>query len=527
MDRRTAACSWLAELISSGAIKSPRELSKAKLQVSKALSLKGVPKNSEILEALPEDKRSEFASLLKLKPIRTISGVTVITVMPKPFTCPKETPCIYCPGGPSAGTPQSYTGREPAAMRAIQANFEPRLQVESRIKQLKAIGHEVDKVELVIFGGTLTAYPQDYMEWFVTECLNGITGKQAEGIEEAQTIAENSEIRVSDICLETRPDYCKEPHVDFMLRLGATRVELGVQTVYDDIYELVGRGHTVEDVVQATRIAKDAGFAVVYHCMLNLPGSSYDRDLEMFRIIFDGRFSPDAIKIYPTLVIPGTKLHELWTKGEYHPYPFEQLVDLLVKIKQLVPRWVRIQRIQRDIPLDLISAGVCRGDIRDFVQRKIEAEGKKCRCIRCREIGHAQYKYGREPGELKLMIERYPASGGEEVFLSVEDQENDILVGLLRIRNPSKMAHRPEVTEATIVRELHVYGPLVRVGGEARGKEWQHRGWGEKLLREAERISREEFDAGKIAVLAGIGARNYYRRFGYVREGPYMVKRLK
>ncbi|MEM3402458.1 MAG: tRNA uridine(34) 5-carboxymethylaminomethyl modification radical SAM/GNAT enzyme Elp3, partial [Candidatus Hadarchaeales archaeon] len=459
----------------------------------------------------------------------TISGVTVLTVMPKPHPCPKESPCIYCPGGPAAGTPQSYTGKEPAAMRAVQANFDPRIQVESRIRQLRAIGHEVDKIELIIFGGTLTAYPRDYMEWFVKECLDGISGGKSGSLEEAQAMAENASIRVSDIALETRPDCCREPDVDFMLKLGATRVELGVQTVYDDIYRLINRGHTVEDVVQATRVAKDAGFAVVYHCMPNLPGSSFERDLQMFREIFsDERFRPDAIKIYPTLVIPGTRLHEMWVKGEYVPYPFERVVELVKEVKKMVPPWVRIQRVQRDIPLDLVAKGVERGDLRAFVQRKMREEGARCRCIRCREVGHVEYKKGVKisPEEIKILTTRYRASEGEEVFISAEEAKEDVLVGLLRLREPSERAHRPEAKDATLVRELHVFGPLVRVGEWAEEDEWQHRGWGERLLQEAERISREEFDARRIVVLAGIGTRNYYRRFGYEREGPFMVKSL-
>jgi elongator complex protein 3 len=451
--------------------------------------------------------------------------------MPKPYPCPKEEPCIYCPGGPEYGTPSSYTGREPAAARALQHNYDPNGQVKSRIEQLHAIGHDVDKVELIIFGGTITAYPQDYLEWFVIQCLNAMSGANATTIEEAQTAAENADIRNSDIAIETRPDYCKEPHVDLMLRLGATRVELGVQTVYDEIYRLVNRGHTVEDVAEATRIARDAGLAIIYHMMPGLPGSDLRRDMNMFKIIFeDERFKPDALKIYPTLVMENTKLHKLWRNGEYRPYPLEQVVQLITEVKKTVPPWVRIQRIQRDIPSNLIADGVKRGDLRVLVQERLRQEGARCRCIRCREVGHVCYKLGVEPvlDDIELVVERYRASDGDELFLSFEDKKRDILIGLLRLREPSPFAHRPELkTERPmLVRELHVYGPLVKVGADAGPKEWQHRGWGERLLYEAERISREEFDARKVVVLAGIGTRNYYRRFGYEREGPYMVKGL-
>ncbi len=531
MEATSFACEWILQQISAGKIVDAQGLARAKIQACREFGLSKPFRNSELLAAATDEQKAGVIQLLRLKPVRSISGVSVITVMPKPYPCPKPEPCIYCPGGPDYNTPQSYTGKEPAAARALQHDYDPSKQVRSRIEQLRAIGHDVDKVELIMFGGTLTAYPSDYLEWFTVQCLNAMSGAKAKTIEEAQLAAETAAIRNSDITIETRPDYCKEPHVDFMLRLGATRVELGVQTVYDDIYKLVERGHTVEDVAEATRIARDAGFAVVYHCMPNLPGSDYERDLEAFNQIFrDERFKPDALKIYPTLVMPGTKLHEMWQRGEYEPYPFERVLQLIAEVKKLVPPWVRIQRIQRDIPANLIAEGVKRGDLRALVQKRLGREGARCRCIRCREVGHVHYKHGIEPDpeDIGLVIERYRASGGEELFLSFEDVKRDILIGLLRLREPSGMAHRPEIKKARamLVRELHVYGPLVRVGGKARANDWQHRGWGERLLREAERISREEFDARKLIVLAGIGVREYYRRQGYEREGPYTVKEL-
>ncbi|MEW6222833.1 MAG: tRNA uridine(34) 5-carboxymethylaminomethyl modification radical SAM/GNAT enzyme Elp3 [Candidatus Hadarchaeota archaeon] len=517
--------------IVTGKITDARSLSKAKIQACREFGLSGPLKNSELLSAADADKREKLLKLLTLKPVRSISGVTVITVMPKPYVCPKDEPCIYCPGGPDSNIPQSYTGKEPASARAVQCNYDPICQIKSRIEQLRAVGHDVDKVELIMFGGTLTAYPADYLEQFTIKCLNEISGSKAEAIEEAQLAAENSQIRISDITMETRPDYCKAPQVDFMLKLGATRVELGVQTVYDEIYRLVNRGHTVEDVVEATRITRDAGFAVVYHMMPNLPGSDYKRDLDTFDTIFsDERFKPDAVKIYPTLVMPGTKLHEMWQRGDYKPYPLDKIVELVSEIKKRVPKWVRIQRIQRDIPTNLIADGVKMGNLRVLVQEKLKKDGARCRCIRCREVGHVKYKLGLEPNldDVKLMVEKYNASEGEELFVSFEDVEKDILVGLLRLRQPSEKAHRPEVkaARAMLVRELHVFGPLVQVGEEAGAGDWQHRGWGERLMQEAERISREDFGARRVMVLAGIGTRNYYKRFGYEREGPFMVKEL-
>jgi elongator complex protein 3 len=525
-----AICKAIADRLESLSHLTKEDLNKIKVEAVREFQAKAIPKNSKIIRFLAPGTRERLLPLLKLKPVRSISGVSVLTVMVKPYPCPHGR-CTYCPGGPQTGTPSAYTGKEPASARALQCNYDPYEQVKTRIKQLREIGHEVDKVELIIFGGTLTSYPKDYLRWFITSCLNAISGAEALTLEDAQAVAENAQIRVSDIAMETRPDWCKEPHVDLMLELGATRVELGVQTVYDDIYELVNRGHTVNDVVNATRIAKDAGFSVVFHCMPNLPGSDYERDLDAFKKIFtDEQFMPDAIKIYPTLVLEGTKLYEMWRQGEYKPYPFEQIVELIAEVKKLAPPWVRIQRIQRDIPADLIAGGIRRGDLRALVHERLRLEGARCRCIRCREVGHVWYKQNvtPNPAEIKPLIRRYHASNGEELFLSFEDVKNDILIGLIRLREPSGKAHRREVCAARsmLVRELHVYGPLVKVGSKAKNGEWQHQGWGERLIGEAERISREEFDANKIIVLAGIGTRNYYRRFGYEKEGPYMVKRL-
>lgn len=521
----------ILDKIVAGEFANNRDLTHVKLWACREFGLKRFPRNSEILAMATDEEKDKVLPLLKLKPVRSVSGVSVITVMPKPFPCPKDEPCIYCPGGPSFGTPQSYTGKEPAGRRAIEHDFDPYKQVKSRIEQFQVMGHDVDKVELIIFGGTLTTYPQEYLERFVTQSLNAMSGSDAKTIEEAQAAAENARIRNSDITIETRPDCLNKSQIDLMLRLGTTRVELGVQTVYDDVYKLVNRGHTIEDVAEGTRMAKDAGFAVIYHMMLGLPGLNFKRDLKAFETIFeDERFKPDAIKIYPTLIMPGTKLYDMWKRGEYEPYHLEKIVELIAEIKKIVPRWTRIQRIQRDIPSNVIAEGVKRGDLRLLVQKQMKKDGTRCKCIRCREVGHVQYKSKREsnPTDVKLSVDRYDASDGEELFLSFEDVKQDVLIGLLRLRNPSDKVYRLEAKnkKAMVVRELHVYGPMVQVGSKAETNEWQHKGWGERLMQEAERISKEEFDAHKILVLAGIGTRNYYRRFGYEREGPYMVKKI-
>jgi len=464
-----------------------------------------------------------MSALRMRKPVRSLSGVCVITAMVEPRPCPHGR-CVYCPGGPEWGTPQSYTGKEPASARALQCGYDPFLQVRSRVEQLEEIGHRVDKVELLLFGGTLTSYPREYLRWFVKECLDALAGSRHATLEEAQAEAERARVRVSDLGLETRPDRCGEGEVDLMLELGATRVELGVQAADEGLLREAGRGHGVREVEEATRAARDAGMAVVYHLMLGLPGSDPERDLESCRRVFEEEgFRPDAVKLYPTLVMPGTELHERWRRGEYLPYPLEELVDLLARIKSLVPPWVRIQRVQRDIPVNLPSAGPERGDLRALVQERMASLGLRCRCIRCREVGRFRGKL--DEGELVLVLREYRASGGEELFLSWEDPERDVLVALLRLRLPSPRAHRPELEGAAVVREFHVYGPLVPVGERPPEGAWQHRGLGRALLEEAERLA-EERGRERVAVLSGIGVREYYRRLGYRREGPYMCREV-
>lgn len=506
-----------------------KDLDRVKVKVCKESHV-SLLKNSEILKFLKSEEKERFLQALRLKPVRTISGVTIVTVMVKPHLCPHGR-CVYCPGGPDKGTPSAYTGHEPACMRGIQNNYDPYLQVKSRLTQLTEIGHEVDKVELIVLGGNFTYLPEVYQEEFVKRCLDAITGVEAKNLEEAKTFAETSRIRNSGITVETRPDFCKEKHVNFLLNLGVTRIELGVQTIYDDVYRKIERGHTVKDVVDSFRISKDVGFAIIAHLMLGLPGSDIKRDLEMFKIVFsDERFKPDCIKIYPTLVLEGTKLYEMWKKGEYQPYTDEDVIRLIVEAKKILPRWVRIQRIQRDIPANLIVAGVKKSNLREIVLKRLSEEGFRCPCIRCREVGHVKLKHSLEPEpeNIKLKVEKYSASEGEEIFLSYEDVKKDILIGYLRLRYPSKKVFRPEIlpNKSMIVRVLHVLGPLVPVNVRDK-KRWQHQGYGSLLLKEAERIALEEYDAKKILILSALGVKRYYAKHGYKKDGFYVSKWLK
>jgi elongator complex protein 3 len=516
-------------------MKNPRpsyaDLHHAKVRAASKYRLNKIPSNSEIILRLKNAEKRKLLPLLRRKTTRTMSGVTVIAAMTEPYPCPQDEPCAYCPGGPEQGVPQSYTGHEPAAMRGIQNKFNPYLQVKARIEQLKAIGHKVDKIELIIMGGTFPATPLDYQRWFVQQCLDAITEKASANLEEAKKNAENSKTRNVGITVETRPDWAKETHVDKMLDMGVTRVEMGVQNPSDRIYRLVGRKHSVKDVVEATRIMKDAGLKIVYHTMPGIPGSNRRRDLQAFRKIFsDPRFKPDMLKIYPCLVLKGTRTYEWYTEGKYKPYTTDEAASLIAEVKKITPPWIRIMRIQRDIPAQLIVAGVNKSDLRQIVQNRLEMEGSVCRCIRCREVGHKtrNAKIELNPRNVQILRTRYKASQGEEIFLSAEDPENDVLIGYLRLRIPSSMAHRKEIktTPCTLVRELHVYGSLVPVGKHF-AKAWQHKGYGAILLSEAESITQEEYGFKKISVISALGTKQYYRRFGYNNDGVYMSKILE
>lgn len=510
---------------------SHEDVSRIKNRVAASRHLLQIPSNPEIIAELTKKERTKLLEILRRKATRTISGVTVIAVMTKPQACPQPEPCAYCPGGPHVGVPQSYTGHEPAAMRGLQNDFDPFRQVKSRIEQITAIGHRVDKVELIVMGGTFPATPIEYQEEFIKRCLDAITAKDSTSLAEAKANAENSTIRNVGITVETRPDWAKKPHVDSMLNMGVTRVELGVQNPDDEIYRLVGRSHTVEDVAEATRACKDAGLKIVYHLMPGMPGSNEKEDLEAFRQVFTNpRFKPDMIKIYPCLVLEGTKVHDWFRHGSYEPYSTEEAANLIAEVKMTIPAWVRVMRVQRDIPAQLIVAGVKKSNLRQLAQQKLADQGEKCRCIRCREVGHRFARDGVKPDlrKVETVVTRYEASEGDEIFLSAEDTANDVLIGYLRLRIPSEKAHRPEIVSApsAIVRELHVYGPLVPVGLRS-AKAWQHKGFGAVLLREAERVAREDYGLEKLLVISALGTKRYYMRFGYGRDGVYVSKMLR
>lgn len=516
----------ILELLKRGSLNTPRELELIKVSVAKKYGLSRIPSNSEILSKLDQREIESFGRILRVKSTRSASGVVVVAVMTEPAPCPHGR-CIYCPGGPSENLPQSYTGHEPAAMRGTQYNYDPYLQTKARIEQLKRIGHPTHKVEIIIMGGTFTSRSTEYQRYFVKRILDALNGVESRDLEEAKLIAEKAEIRNVGLTVETRPDWCKEREVDMMLDYTTTRVEIGVQTVFPEILELVGRRHSVEDTIEAIRIAKDSGLKVGVHMMPGLPSTSYEKDLEAFRILFfDKRYMPDMLKIYPTLVIKGTKLYEMWKRGEYDPLDESTAVDLVSEVLAMAPSWVRVMRVQRDIPSKLIQAGPRKGNLRELAVQKLMREGRECKEIRSREAGLAILRQGPRYKDLVLRDCEYEASDGKEHFLCWESDDGRILFGYLRMRIPSARAHRPELAacRCAIIRELKVLGLPAPFGRRVEGS-YQHIGLGRSLLSEAESKAME-LGVEKILVTSAVGAREYYYRLGYRPEGPYVSKML-
>ena len=525
-ERQQQACQEIARklLLDTTGSENPEEL---KLTVARRYLLPGIPRNSDILDAVSAEQRRALRERLQLKRVRSVSGVHVIGVMSAPDHCPHGR-CAYCPQENDA--PTSYTGYEPAAMRAKQNNFDPYDQLSSRLAQLRAIGHRASKVEVVVQGGTFLARPIEYQQHFMKRCLDALNGSESVSLDEAKAKAWSSSVRNVGLTFETRPDWARAEHVDLMLSHGATRVEIGVQTLNDSVLQLVERGHSVKDVAKSFQIVKDAGLKIVAHMMPGLPGSTSEQDLDGFkRLVSDPVFRPDMLKIYPCLVVRGTKVYDWWRNGAYTPLDAERAAALIASVKEFIPPWMRIMRIQREIPARLILAGPNKGNLRERAVALLRESGRRCRCIRCREVGHRRMKENIEPDPEDVMLVRthYESSAGTEVFLSKEDPKTDTLVAYLRLRIPSASAHRVEIRSkpASVVRELHVCGPAVPVG-EHDAASWQHKGHGASLLKEAERLSTEEYDAVKILVLSALGTREYYSRAGYEQDGPYMSKRL-
>lgn len=534
---------------------SKEELFKLKKKLVKKHRLAKIPSDAEIFLRTRVHLRS--------KPVRTISGVAPLALMTAPFACPHGK-CIYCPGGPGSAfgdVPQSYTGLEPSTMRGIRNNYDPYLIVFNRLEQYLATGHAPDKTEIIVQGGTFPALPLDYQEEFITYSLKAMSDfgdkfysdgidwdafleffelpadignrerqkkiqakalkmKGDAKLEEEQSRNETAKIRCVALCIETKPDWCFEEHIDQMLRLGTTRVEMGVQCLREDVMKTTHRGHDLEDVKKATKLMRNSLLKVGYHMMPGLPGMTKKMDLEDYHTLFnDSAYMPDAIKIYPTSVMKGTGLYGIWKAGKYKPMSVEDMADVLVEAKKNIPEWCRIMRVQRDIPSTAIEAGPVMTNMRELVHAKMKEQGMVCKCIRCREPRKRKVDW--ENVEMKR--EDYVASDGKEVFLSFVDKTHDYLLGFCRLRIIPE-SHRPEIQPNSAgIRELHVYGQAVALGGSGKV---QHRGLGRKLMTEAERVAREEFRCKKMLVISGIGVREYYYKLGYKKDGVYVSKRL-
>lgn len=506
------ALAAIADRVTRGEIRNAAALEEAKREACRLHGLDRVPQNTEILRYVPESEE-RARTLLRAKPVRTASGVAVVAVMTSPARCPHGR-CVYCPGGVDWGTPQAYLGTEPAARRAARSHYDARTQTETRLQQLAAMGHPTDKVDLIIIGGTFTSRSRSYLEAFAKGCFDGLNGIGVKTLEEAHRRNETAAHRCVGFTVETKPDCFLGPEVERCLDLGITRVELGVQSLYEDVLRRVNRGHGLAEVVGATKRAKDAGFKVGYHMMPGLPGSDYDRDLRSLRELFENpAYRPDMLKVYPTLVVKGTGLYRLWLRGEYKEMGTEEAASLLAEAKPHVPPYVRILRVNREIGASEIEAGVRKGHLRQLVRQRMQVEGTRCRCIRCREAGLRGAHP--DPEDVRLGTLRYEASEGEEVFLSFEDFEREVLVGYARLRLGETGA---------FLRELKVFGHMVPFR-EDPGSRWQHQGYGKTLMERAEEATRE---AGfrRLRVTSGVGVRAYYKKLGFRLERPYMAKDL-
>ncbi|WP_142858674.1 tRNA uridine(34) 5-carboxymethylaminomethyl modification radical SAM/GNAT enzyme Elp3 [Salinigranum halophilum] len=545
-------CETLVERIIAGDVDAD-SLEGAKLQACSEHSSPKVPKNTDILQYAPKDRRADVKEVVRRKPVRTASGVSPIAIMTSPHMCPHGK-CLYCPGGPASefDSSQSYTGHEPAAARGEQNDYDPYGQVTLRLEQLRHIGHPVDKAELILMGGTMTARSHDYQEWFVKRALQAMNEydlesepNPAEGRSFAQepgeydfryvedVIADNetADVRCVGMTFETKPDWCDPEQIDRMLRLGGTKVEVGVQTTYERINREMHRGHGTQASVDANRRLRDAGFKVGFHMMPGQPGMTREMCVEDFRQLRDNpKWRPDYLKIYPTLVVRGTRVYDQWRREEFDPLTNEEAADVVAEAMGLVPEYTRLQRVQRDIPADFIDAGVWKSNLRQLAEQRAAERGIECRDIRAREVG--MNDADPDPERVELSAQTYEAAGGREQFLAFEDPHHDLLIGFCRLRYPSNSPYgdrpdadpvREELRDAAIVRELHVYGSEVGLGGEG---DWQHRGYGRRLVEEAERRASED-GFSKLAVISGIGVRQYYReKLGYRQDGPYVSKQL-
>ncbi|MCA9486353.1 tRNA uridine(34) 5-carboxymethylaminomethyl modification radical SAM/GNAT enzyme Elp3 [Candidatus Woesearchaeota archaeon] len=566
--------SLLDELAKKTAL-SRKELNTLKIAHAKKEGLKTIVKNPLLLaHARSQSEREHLISLLNNKPVRELSGVTVVALFAKPHSCPHGK-CMYCPGGPGSpygDTPQSYTGKEPAALRASRNAYEPYFQIFNRLEHYVANGHDPDKIEMIFMGGTFPSLDKAYRDEFVNfayKALNDfgeqffflnekgkrmlnyevfneffemkspfskereeriktkVLKKKFEHVQNYTYEIERNEkalIRCIGLTIETKPDWCLEEHCNEALSYGCTRFELGVQTLNEDCLRKTNRGHSLEETKKAFQIAKDMCFKINAHMMLGLPASTLEIDEESLKDLFRREeFRPDMLKIYPCLVVQGTPLYKMWEKGLFSPIKTEEAAKIIARATAFFPRYLRLMRVQRDIPTTEIHGGIENSNLREFVDEEMKKLKLESADIRAREVGF-RLASGKQLGTFDLHIQTYPASNGIEHFIDVVD-EYDTMIGFIRLRFPSSFDLRPEIKKGTaLIRELHVYGQTLAVGKESNSGV-QHKGWGRKLLEKAEDIAKKE-GYTKMAIISGVGVREYYKKFGYTKEGPYMVKAL-
>jgi len=512
----------IAEKILNGEIKTAEELQREK----KKIGVRKAPNNYDILKKIPKKHRSkEIMDLLKTKPTRSKSGVNVIAIMCKPHKCPHGR-CSYCPESMiSKKTPPSYTGNEPATMRAIFNKYDAYKQVQNRLRQYYLTGHVPEKIELIIMGGTFNSLDINYQNKFIRDAYQALNDypnsrETRVSLREAIKTNEQAKHRCVALVIETRPDWINEKEIKRFLEYGVTRVELGVQSVYDSVLKKVNRGHNVNDAIKAVKLLRNAGFKIDFHIMLGLPFEKklsikerIKKDIEMFEIIFNNQeFMPDGLKIYPTMLVKNTKLYEDYKNGKYAPINDEYVIKVLVKAKPKIPRWCRIKRILRDIPLNATEGNIRKGNLREIVWKELKKRKKKCNCIRCREVGHI--KLTKKIKEV-LNIKSYNANNGKEFFISIDDLNNDALLSFCRLR----------LGKNAIIRELHSYGSALPLSEKPTENSFQHKGYGKKLLKKAEEIAKAH-NYRELKVISGVGVREYYRKQGYLLKNNYMIKKL-
>ena len=455
---------------------------------------------------------------IRMKPVRTLSGVTTVTVLTKPYPCPAH--CIFCPT--DVRMPKSYLPDEPGARRGLEHAYDPYAQVDSRIGALQAVGHPTDKIELLILGGTWSAYRRDYQEWFVQRCFEAMNGSPASSLEAAQLANETAASRNVGLVIETRPDEINVRELSWLRRLGVTKVQMGAQSLDDEILALNCRGHNVADTHQAVALLRAAGFKIVLHWMPNLLGATLDKDRADFaRLWVD--LCPDEIKIYPTQLLANAELYHYWQRGEYRPYTTAELLGLVADIKPTIPRYCRVNRVIRDIPSVNVVEGNKRTSLRLDVQAELMRRGTRCQCIRCREVRNQKV----ELSALHLDDLVYTAGGAEEHFISFVTPD-DRLAAFLRLSLPGEHAPHtslPDLQGAAIIREVHVYGQSLQVGSESGGAA-QHAGLGTLLLKQAAEIASQRGYA-RLAVIAAVGTRRYYLERGFERGELYLIRALQ